>query len=86
MYNKSLLITKAVIVLLLPSIITTLSYHSSLNILPAQRKRVGRGVGSGTGKTSSHGHQFSRSTPRQFEGGQTAFWKRMPKSGFHNIK
>jgi len=51
-----------------------------------KRKRVGRGVGSGRGKTSSHGHQRSLATPRQFEGGQTSFWKRMPKSGFNNPK
>lgn len=58
-----------------------------LTVIPGsrkKRKRVGRGVGSGRGKTSTYGHQFSASTPRQFEGGQTAFWKRMPKSGFKN--
>ena len=63
--------------------------NTGLSVIPGSRKtrkRVGRGVGSGMGKTSSHGHQFSRSTPRQFEGGQTAFWKRMPKSGFNNVK
>ena len=60
-----------------------------LSVIPGARKtrkRVGRGVGSGLGKTSSHGHQFSRSTPRQFEGGQTSYWKRLPKSGFNNPK
>lgn len=48
------------------------------------RKRVGRGVGSGLGKTSGHGHQMSRSTPRAFEGGQTPLYKRLPKIGFTN--
>eukprot|EP01039_Chlorochromonas_danica_P005175 gene5175-5695_t len=49
-----------------------------------KRKRWGRGIGSGRGKTSGHGHQFSRSTPRGFEGGQTPLYKRFPKIGFHN--
>ena len=48
------------------------------------RKRVGRGPGSGLGKTSGRGHQFSRSTPRSFEGGQTPLYKLFPKIGFHN--
>lgn len=48
------------------------------------RKRVGRGPGSGLGKTSGRGHQFSRSTPRGFEGGQTPLYKLFPKVGFHN--
>lgn len=48
------------------------------------RKRVGRGPGSGLGKTSGRGHQFSRSTPRGFEGGQTPLYKLFPKIGFNN--
>lgn len=48
------------------------------------RRRWGRGVGSGRGKMSGRGHQFSRSTPRGFEGGQTPLYKRLPKVGFHN--
>jgi large subunit ribosomal protein L15 len=53
------------------------------------KKRVGRGIGSGTGKTAGTGHkgQNSRSgrgTRPGFEGGQTPFFKRMPKRGFTN--
>lgn len=52
----------------------------------SQRRRWGRGVGSGRGKMSGHGHQFSRSTPMGFEGGQTPMYKRLPKIGFYNPK
>ena len=55
-----------------------------------KRKRVGRGMGSGMGKTSTRGHkgQGSRSgssTMRGFEGGQMPLHRRMPKRGFVNI-
>ena len=54
------------------------------------RKRVGRGVGSGTGKTSGRGQkgQKSRSggNPHPwFEGGQMPLYRRLPKRGFTNI-
>ncbi len=54
------------------------------------RKRVGRGTGSGTGKTSSRGQkgQKSRSGYSRkigFEGGQMPLQRRLPKRGFHNI-
>ena len=54
------------------------------------RKRVGRGMGSGMGKTSTRGHkgQKSRSGARQmrgFEGGQMPLHRRLPKRGFTNI-
>ena len=49
-----------------------------------KRRRWGRGIGSGRGKNAGWGHQKSRSTPRAFEGGQTPFYKRLPKIGFHN--
>lgn len=53
-------------------------------------KRVGRGIGSGKGKTSGRGHkgQKARSGSRNqliFEGGQTPFYLRIPKIGFNNI-
>ena len=53
-------------------------------------KRLGRGPGSGTGKTSGKGHkgQNARSgggVAIGFEGGQTPFFKRMPKRGFTNF-
>lgn len=52
------------------------------------RKRVGRGIGSGTGKTCGKGHKGSKArkgTKRPgFEGGQTPFHRRIPKRGFKN--
>ena len=55
-----------------------------------KRKRVGRGPGSGHGKTSCRGHkgQKSRSGGRArlgFEGGQMPLQRRLPKRGFNNI-
>lgn len=56
-----------------------------------RKKRVGRGIGSGHGKTSTKGEkgQTSRSgdskMPARFEGGQTPFIQRIPKRGFRNI-
>jgi large subunit ribosomal protein L15 len=65
------------------------------NLKPAKgsqkaRKRVGRGPGSGHGKTSCRGHkgQNSRSgggAPLGFEGGQMPLKRRLPKRGFTNI-
>ncbi|MGI6710272.1 MAG: 50S ribosomal protein L15 [Bacilli bacterium] len=54
------------------------------------KKRVGRGTGSGHGKTSGRGHkgQNARSgggVRIAFEGGQTPLFKRLPKRGFTNI-
>lgn len=55
-----------------------------------KRKRIGRGPGSGYGKTAGKGHkgQKSRSGYRQrpgFEGGQMPLYRRVPKHGFRNI-
>lgn len=66
------------------------------NLRPAEgggskpRKRVGRGIGSGLGKTSGRGHdgQNSRSgggVRPGFEGGQMPLFRRLPKRGFKNI-
>ncbi len=54
------------------------------------KKRVGRGMGSGHGKTSTRGHKGQRSRSghrliRGFEGGQMPLHRRMPKRGFHNL-
>lgn len=54
------------------------------------RKRIGRGHGSGWGKTAGKGHkgQLARSgggSALGFEGGQTPLYIRLPKRGFHNI-
>lgn len=56
----------------------------------ANRKRIGRGMGSGMGKTATRGHkgQGSRSGSRLlrgFEGGQMPLHRRLPKRGFTNI-
>lgn len=53
------------------------------------RKRLGRGIGSGLGKTSGRGHkgQWARSgggVRLGFEGGQTPLFRRLPKRGFSN--
>ena len=54
-----------------------------------KRKRLGRGIGSGTGKTSGKGHKGQKARsgmqPRPgFEGGQIPFFQRIPKRGFNN--
>ena len=53
------------------------------------RTRVGRGVGSGLGKTSGRGHKGQKARSgggvrRGFEGGQTPLYRRLPKRGFTN--
>ena len=64
------------------------------NLQPAvkrqTRKRVGRGIGSGLGKTSGRGHKGQKARTgggvrRGFEGGQTPLYRRLPKRGFKNI-
>ncbi len=54
-----------------------------------KRKRVGRGPGSGLGKTSGRGHKGAGarsggSVPPGYEGGQMPLSRRLPKRGFHN--
>lgn len=54
------------------------------------RKRVGRGTGSGLGKTAGKGHKGQKARSggkirRGFEGGQTPLYRRIPKRGFNNI-
>ena len=54
------------------------------------RRRVGRGIGSGLGKTSGRGHKGQNSRAgggvrRGFEGGQMPLYMRVPKFGFRNI-
>ncbi len=53
-------------------------------------KRLGRGIGSGLGKTCGKGHKGQKSRSgckikRCYEGGQTPFYKRIPKFGFKNF-
>src|SRR3954462_3438385 len=75
---------------------TKLGLH---NLVPApgshrNRKRLGRGPGSGTGKTSGKGHKGIKARSGQhgpgggkpqFEGGQMPITRRLPKRGFTNI-
>jgi large subunit ribosomal protein L15 len=54
------------------------------------KKRVGRGQGSGSGKTASRGSKGAKSRSgfkfkRGFEGGQMPLHRRVPKRGFHNL-
>jgi large subunit ribosomal protein L15 len=54
------------------------------------KKRVGRGMGSGMGKTATRGHKGQRSRSgsrllRGFEGGQMPLHRRLPKRGFTNV-
>ena len=65
------------------------------NLKPSERsrfekKRVGRGQGSGNGKTAGRGHKGAQSRSgfkrkRGFEGGQMPLHRRLPKRGFHNL-
>jgi large subunit ribosomal protein L15 len=52
--------------------------------------RVGRGIGSGKGKTSSRGHKGQKSRSgvaiKNFEGGQMPLYRRLPKRGFKSLK
>ena len=54
------------------------------------RNRVGRGIGSGNGKTAGKGHKGQKARTggkirRGFEGGQTPLYRRIPKRGFNNV-
>ena len=62
------------------------------NLVKINKKkiRVGRGIGSGKGKTSSRGHKGQKSRSgvaiKSFEGGQMPLYRRLPKRGFKKIK
>ena len=58
-----------------------------------RRKRIGRGPGSGHGKTAGRGHKgaksragWSGSVPPGYEGGQMPYFRRIPKRGFSNAR
>ena len=61
------------------------------NLVKSNKKkiRVGRGIGSGRGKTSSRGHKGQKSRSgvaiKSFEGGQMPLYRRLPKRGFNPI-
>ena len=58
--------------------------------LNKKKLRVGRGIGSGKGKTSARGHKGQKSRSgvaiKSFEGGQMPLYRRLPKRGFKTIK
>ena len=62
------------------------------NLIKINKKkiRVGRGIGSGKGKTSSRGHKGQKSRSgvsiKSFEGGQMPLYRRLPKRGFKSQK
>lgn len=68
----------------------TMKLNEMPKIANQDKKRLGRGIGSGKGKTSGRGHkgQGARSgvSLTGFEGGQTSLFMRLPKRGFNNRK
>ena len=60
------------------------------NKVTTKKIRVGRGIGSGKGKTSGRGHKGQKSRSgvaiKSFEGGQMPLYRRLPKRGFNPIK
>ena len=67
---------------------TRLNTIGEINV--KKKKRVGRGIGSGKGKTSGRGHKGQKSRSgvaiKSFEGGQMPLYRRLPKRGFNSIK
>ena len=63
---------------------------NNLSRINKKKIRVGRGIGSGKGKTSSRGHKGQKSRSgvsiKSFEGGQMPLYRRLPKRGFKKIK
>ncbi len=66
-----------------------LNEFQNLKKVEKNKKRIGRGIGSGTGKTSGKGHKGQKSRSgvsiKGFEGGQMPIHRRLPKRGFTNI-
>ena len=64
-------------------------YLSKLTKTNKKKIRVGRGIGSGKGKTSSRGHKGQKSRSgvsiKSFEGGQMPLYRRLPKRGFKSF-
>jgi len=63
---------------------------NTLTKINKKKIRVGRGIGSGKGKTSSRGHKGQKSRSgvaiKSFEGGQMPLYRRLPKRGFKSFK
>ena len=67
-----------------------MTFLNSLNNLKTKKIRVGRGIGSGKGKTSGRGVKGQKSRSgvaiKSFEGGQMPLYRRLPKRGFNPIR
>ena len=63
---------------------------NSTGQIKIKKNRVGRGIGSGKGKTSGRGHKGQKSRSgvaiKSFEGGQMPLYRRLPKRGFNPIR
>ena len=63
---------------------------NNFNKVDSKKKRLGRGIGSGKGKTSGRGHKGQKSRSgvaiKSFEGGQMPLYRRLPKRGFKSFK
>ena len=67
-----------------------MSYLNKMKPVTANKIRVGRGIGSGKGKTSGRGHKGQKSRSgvaiKSYEGGQMPLYRRLPKRGFNSLK
>ena len=63
---------------------------NTISQIKVKKIRVGRGIGSGKGKTSGRGHKGQKSRSgvaiKSFEGGQMPLYRRLPKRGFNSLK
>ena len=63
---------------------------NTISQIKVKKMRIGRGIGSGKGKTSGRGHKGQKSRSgvaiKSFEGGQMPLYRRLPKRGFNPIK
>ena len=89
MFTSSNSYTITIIIIIVVAALLLLIPELTIVIVDFQKRRIGRGIGSSKGKTSGRGHngQKSRaggSIPLTFEGGQTRFFKLLPKRGFTN--
>ena len=66
-----------------------MTYLNTLNNIKTKKIRVGRGIGSGKGKTSGRGVKGQKSRSgvaiKSFEGGQMPLYRRLPKRGFNSV-
>ncbi len=67
-----------------------MSYLNKMKPVTVNQIRVGRGIGSGKGKTSGRGHKGQKSRSgvaiKSYEGGQMPLYRRLPKRGFNSLK